>query len=146
MSFVFGYGAFHQSIKPRDPAVGFLCSENKEHNFQDFLPADNFTATMLKAILITSLVAAAAGFQPAVQRRNAFLKMASTVAPRSSPSLDDWSNKPLPQRKSTTPVAVRKVSKQERERIPDVMIDANYFLTWGVALLGPLIWWYHPCK
>lgn len=27
----------------------------------------------------------------------------------------------------------------------DVMIDPNYFLTWAMALLGPLIIWYHPC-
>lgn len=30
--------------------------------------------------------------------------------------------------------------------MPDVMLEPDYFLTVAVALLGPLIIWYHPCE
>ena len=103
---------------------------------------------MLKVtLLIAALVGAAVGFQPIapmVVHRGTALSMASTVEPK--PTFDDWSDKPLTQKRSTKPEPVRQVSKRERERIPDVMIEPNYFLTWAVLLLGPLIWWYHPCK
>jgi hypothetical protein len=38
------------------------------------------------------------------------------------------------------------VSKSDRSKMDDVMLDPNYFLTFAVAALGPLIMWYHPCK
>jgi hypothetical protein len=60
--------------------------------------------------------------------------------------MDSWSNKPLYFPESTTPVAARKVSKFERMRMSDVVIPPNFFLAYAVALLGPLIMWYHPCK
>jgi len=58
--------------------------------------------------------------------------------------LDSWSNKPLYIPESTTPVASRKVTKFERMMMQDVVIPPNYFLSVAVALLGPLIMWYHP--
>ena len=39
---------------------------------------------------------------------------------------------------------VRKVSKSERNRMADVMIDPDYTLTIAMASLCPLIIWYHP--
>ena len=60
---------------------------------------------------------------------------------------DDWTGYPTgTERKSTEPVARRKVSNLERARMEDVMIDPSYFLAFAVAALGPLIMWYHPCK
>lgn len=51
----------------------------------------------------------------------------------------------LPQTKfgSTEPVADRPVSKMERNRMKDRMIDPDYTLTIGTAALCPLIIWYH---
>jgi hypothetical protein len=57
---------------------------------------------------------------------------------------DDWSDKPLGHIKETTPVAERKVNAFQRAMMKDVIISPDYFLAWSTALLGPLIWWYHP--
>jgi hypothetical protein len=46
----------------------------------------------------------------------------------------------------TKPVATYTPSWMERLTMPNVMIEPDYFLTIGVALLCPLIIWYHPCK
>lgn len=40
---------------------------------------------------------------------------------------------------------IRRVSKAERSRMGDVMIDPDYTLTIAMAALCPLIIWYHPC-
>lgn len=72
------------------------------------------------------------------------LNVAST--PRDFRKKDDWSNKPLYEPKSTTPVAHHKVTKRELAKMSNVVISPDYTLTWAVALLGPLIMWYHPCK
>lgn len=45
----------------------------------------------------------------------------------------------------TKPVAKYTPSWMERVTMPNVMIEPDYFLTVGVALLCPLIIWYHPC-
>ncbi len=141
MAFFSAFGHFSQGSDNRQDLLGYKLF------FISKLVAT--IASMLKVTVVAAFVGIAAGFQPVAPmvHRATALSMASSMAPnkRAAP-LDDWSNKPLYERKSTTPVAVRNVSKRERERIPDVMIDPNYFLTWGVLLLGPLIWWYHPCK
>jgi hypothetical protein len=72
------------------------------------------------------------------------LNVAST--PRDFRKKDDWSTKPLYEPKSTTPVAHHKVTKRELAKMSNVVISPDYTLTWAVALLGPLIMWYHPCK
>lgn len=59
---------------------------------------------------------------------------------------DGFSDKPIYERKSTTPIADRKVSWIEKNMMEDVMLEPDYFLTWALALLGGLIIWYHPCK
>ncbi|MGK3749949.1 MAG: hypothetical protein ACI8RD_002247 [Bacillariaceae sp.] len=59
---------------------------------------------------------------------------------------DDWSEKRLYVRESTTPVADPKFSRLQRMMMKDVVIPADFSLTWAVALLGPLIMSYHPCK
>jgi hypothetical protein len=41
-------------------------------------------------------------------------------------------------------VSVKSVSKAERAKIPDRIIDQNFYLAYSVFLLGPLIAWYHP--
>ena len=53
---------------------------------------------------------------------------------------------PIFEKKSTTPVAARKVNPIDRMRMKDVVIPPNFFLGWSVAALGPLIAWYHPRK
>jgi hypothetical protein len=62
-------------------------------------------------------------------------------------SNDGWTGKPGYVKSSTKSVpSSKQVSKLERMTMKDVMIDPNYYLTYAVALLGPLIMWYHPCK
>lgn len=78
-------------------------------------------------------------------KKTTVLNVASTPGDFQSPK-DDWSNKPLHTPKSTTPVAVKNVSKWERAMMPNVVISPDYTLSWAVALLGPLIMWYHPSK
>ena len=97
---------------------------------------------IMKLIFAAILANVAAGFQPVsfTVHRVTALSMASSLAPK--PSLNEWNGKS----KNSAPEAVRKVSKRERERLPDVMIEPSYFLTQALCLLGPLIWWYHPCK
>lgn len=104
--------------------------------------------TMMKLLIAALLASGAVAFAPVTtnvgsKQSSSPISMASTVDrfPK-----DDYSNKPLYQPKSTTPVADRKVSWLERQTLPDVMIEPSYFLTWAVLALGPLIWWYHPCE
>jgi hypothetical protein len=101
---------------------------------------------MMKLWIAALLASSAVAFAPVTthvgsKQSSSPISMASTVDrfPK-----DDYSNKPLYQPKSTTPVADRKVSWLERQTLPDVMIEPSYFLTWAVLALGPLIWWYHP--
>lgn len=58
---------------------------------------------------------------------------------------DYWAQQPLHTKASSASVPVKKVTVAERNKIQDVMIDEDYWLTWAVALLCPLIIWYHPC-
>lgn len=75
-------------------------------------------------------------------------KRAKSEIQVASPPLgeDDWTGKPIPARTSTVPTPVNKVSKAQRAKIADRIIDPDYTLALGVFLLGPLIAWYHPCK
>lgn len=103
---------------------------------------------MMKLLCTALLVGSSIAFAPSpvsIHQKTTALS-ASTVG--RFPQKDDgcYSNKPLLEKKSTTPVADRKVSWFERQTLPDVMIEPSYFLSWAVLLLGPLIWWYHPCK
>lgn len=66
------------------------------------------------------------------------------VASTPPDNFDNWSDKPLYSPQSTTPVPTKKVSKWERMRMKDVVIKPNFSLAAAVALLGPLIMWYHP--
>lgn len=59
---------------------------------------------------------------------------------------DGWSEKPLYTRESTTPVADPKFSRLQRMMMKDEVIPPDFSLTWAVALLGPLILAYHPCR
>lgn len=47
---------------------------------------------------------------------------------------------------STKPIADRQVSWMERATMRDVILDPDYTLAASVALLCPLIIWYHPCE
>jgi hypothetical protein len=60
---------------------------------------------------------------------------------------DYWAGMPLRggRDRSTEPVADRAVTASDRRRMEDVMIKEDYWLTWAMAMLGPLIIWYHPC-
>jgi hypothetical protein len=99
----------------------------------------------MKAVLILSLLTAASAFTATAPTSSRVQSVALRVV--STPDgFDNWSEKPLYVPESTTPVAARKVSKFERMRMKDVVIRPDYFLSWAVLLLGPLIMWYHPCK
>lgn len=95
------------------------------------------------AALLISFCSVASAFvaSPSRSAVTSALHVASTPD-----NLDSWSEKPLYRRESTTPVADRKVTKFERMMMPDVVVPPDFTLTWAVALLGPLIMWYHPCK
>jgi len=125
----------------------------KDHKIHDCASSEAIVlyshSTMMK-LLTTAVVSAllagnAVAFAPcpATSIKKQSSLHASTV--NGVPN-DGYSNKPLFERKSTTPIADRKVSWIQRQTLPDAMIDPNYFLTFAVAILGPLIWWYHPCK
>jgi len=73
------------------------------------------------------------------------LDVASLNKPNSD-GLDSWSGKPLNTHESTTPVTDPKFSKRNRMMMKDVVLPPSFSLTWAVALLGPLIMSYHPCK
>ena len=93
----------------------------------------------------TSAFAPAQSLHRATTKKTTALNVASTPGDFQRPK-DDWSNKPLHTPTSTTPVADKKVSKWERAMMPNYVVSPDYTLSWAVALLGPLIMWYHPCK
>eukprot|EP00539_Tryblionella_compressa_P016742 CAMPEP_0178847390 /NCGR_PEP_ID=MMETSP0746-20121128/18637_1 /TAXON_ID=913974 /ORGANISM="Nitzschia punctata, Strain CCMP561" /LENGTH=248 /DNA_ID=CAMNT_0020512033 /DNA_START=82 /DNA_END=825 /DNA_ORIENTATION=+ len=96
----------------------------------------------MKVALLLSLCAASSAFV-AVPSRSA-LKTTSLNVASTPENLDSWSDKPLYVPQSTKPVAARKVSKWERMTMADTVIPPNFSLAAAVALLGPLIMWYHP--
>lgn len=61
---------------------------------------------------------------------------------------DDWSEKPVvPKKQSPTESVVSPNAKTgffAKQRIDDVVVEPDFFFTWSLALLGPLIMWYHP--
>jgi hypothetical protein len=111
---------------------------------------------MMKLALFVSLtVSSTMGFTPIVTKTNLVvpaattfdaLRMSASSIEPDKKSNDGWTGKPGYVRKSMEPVADKKISKLQRMTLQDVMIEPNYFLTYAVALLGPLIIWYHPCK
>jgi hypothetical protein len=94
----------------------------------------------MKLLLLFSLSTLASSFSPTPALS---LWKASSL---SMASKDDWSDKPIPQRKSSKPVPVRDVSWVKKKTLPDTMVAPNFYLTWAMAILGGLILWYHPCK
>jgi hypothetical protein len=100
----------------------------------------------MKLLVVSTLAIAVIGFSPSQmqsRRQATALHMAVTSFPGPE---NDWTNKPIPRKgeRTTQPMADRKVSWLEKQAIGDVMIDPDYFLTVAVALLCPLIIWYHP--
>jgi hypothetical protein len=79
---------------------------------------------------------------------SAFSSVTTTLNAISTPpkNSDEWSEKPLYVRESTTPVADPKFSRLQRMMMNDAVIPADFSLTWAVVLVGPLIMVYHPCK
>jgi hypothetical protein len=98
---------------------------------------------IMKVALLFFLCSGASAFTASKSRATWATSLNVVTTPD---NLDSWLEKPLHRRVSTTPVADRKVTKFERMMMPDVVIPPSYSLTWAVALLGPLIMWYHPCK
>lgn len=101
----------------------------------------------MKLVLSTLALACAtvSAFVPSSTQFVSTKLSASTTGGNFRPN--DWTGYPADtERKSSTPVPARKVSKSDRAKMDDVMLDPNYFLTFAVAALGPLIMWYHPCK
>mmetsp|Transcript_25090 Transcript_25090/g.59604 ORF Transcript_25090/g.59604 Transcript_25090/m.59604 type:complete len:271 (+) Transcript_25090:165-977(+) len=102
--------------------------------------------TFCCSAILVALASTTSAFAPAASLHRATktaLNVASTPGDFQNPK-DDWSNKPLHTPTSTTPVADKKVSKWERSMMPNFVVSPDYTLTWAVALLGPLIMWYHP--
>ena len=99
-----------------------------------------FILAIASAFLTRNNVAA---FAPPVKKGvSPSFPVASTIGAN-----DAYRNtKPLSTPKSTTPVPTKKLNWIQKQMLPDVMIDPDFSLTWQVALLGPLIWWYHPCE
>ena len=58
--------------------------------------------------------------------------------------VDNYVHKPLYQPQSTESIPVKKVTKAQRQRMADTVIDPDFSLTWAMLALGPLIAWYHP--
>jgi Protein of unknown function (DUF3119) len=99
-----------------------------------------FILAVASTLLVGNDVAA---FSPSVKRGASSLPMASTVGVNDGAYRN---KKPFSTPKSTTPVPAKKVNWIQKQMLSDVMIDPDFSLTWTVALLGPLIWWYHPCE
>lgn len=99
---------------------------------------------MKSSILILLLCSSVTAFSP---NRIAPFTTELGVSNSLHPNQDPYS-KAIPRKgeHQTQPVATHTPSWIERLTMPDVMIDPDYFLTVGVALLCPLIIWYHPCK
>ena len=83
------------------------------------------------------------------------LSMSRTLSSTKSSQLNAASQLPMPKRSSTANPSIRDASKsvptkvvtqRERNMMKDVVIDPDYWLSFNVALLCPLILWYHPCK
>lgn len=99
---------------------------------------------MIKGFFLLSLLSGATAFSPAfttIRAEKTVLFAASSLPPK--PSDDGWTGRSAYKPKSTTPVATKKVSWLERQTMSNVIIEPSYFLTWAMALLGPLIMWYH---
>jgi hypothetical protein len=103
--------------------------------------------TRLVIFLVSLMAVSSSAFVPATKTQVSpfTLQMAASSIGPKKPT-DGWTGKPGYVAKSTTPVANKKVSKLQRLMMDDVMIEPNYFLSVAVALLCPLIIWYHPCK
>ena len=104
----------------------------------------------MKSFLLLSLVSLAASFSqmPIItraQRTSGSHLSASSIRGSQLPAYDQ--NDPQQQQQSTKPVApAKKLNWIAKQTLPDAMIEPSYYLTWAVALLGPLIIWYHPRK
>ena len=104
----------------------------------------------MKFVILFSLSVCTSGFvihpqaSPSTRVTTPTLDAATTLSPHDRIK-DDWSEKPLTEHKQTVPVAKNKVSRYQRSKLEDVIIPPDFFLAWSTALLGPLIWWYHPC-
>lgn len=99
-------------------------------------------------LVLVAAATAASAFTPITNKKVSIASRtlhlsASSMEPNKK-SRDGWTGKPGYVAKSMEPVADKNVSKLQRMTMKDVMIDPNYFLTWAVALLCPLIIWYHP--
>ena len=69
-------------------------------------------------------------------RLNAASQLPFKRSPTANPSIRDVSKS----------VPTKVVTQRERNMMKDVVIDPDYWLSLNVALLCPLILWYHPCK
>jgi len=101
---------------------------------------------MKLSLLFLSLAGTASAFVTAPARVVTTSLSAAATGDDFNKKPNDWTGYPLTEKKSTAPVASRKVTPAQRAKMADVMIDPNYFITFAVAALGPLIMWYHPCK
>lgn len=116
-------------------------------NHQGTVPATTplLPKTIMKTLFVLSLATGVAAFapQPAALRTKT-TSLYSSIAPKMPK--EDWSGKPLPKPESTTPQAVKDVNWLQKQTLPNVMIEPDYYLTAAMGLLGPLIMWYHPGK
>jgi hypothetical protein len=98
-------------------------------------------------LLVTLTTTTCTGFTPCAIRTNIATDLRMAASSFDPKPNDGWTGKSGYVKKSSKPTpSTKQVSKWERMTMQDVMIDPNYYLTYAVALLGPLIMWYHPCK
>lgn len=100
----------------------------------------------MKLAILFSLLTSTYAFVATPQRLTKTTTLSAASSIGNSRRKDDWSDKPISDRKSTKPVPTKKVNAIQRAMMKDVILDPDYFLTFAVGLLGPLILWYHPCK
>jgi len=109
--------------------------------------------TRLTVPFFLLFASAASGFSPVAvvvpkttTARTGLNMVAGNLNPKKNP-LDSWSDKPIHDHSESTPLERKKnVSWIERRTMSDVIIDPDYSLALGVALLCPLIIWYHPSE
>jgi hypothetical protein len=123
------------------------------HNFlsykqQQSRTTSSYPSTLpgMKLAILFSFLTSTYAFVAAPQRLATKTTSSLSAATPVKNRRDDWSDKPIPERKSTQPAPEKIVNNIQRAMMKDVVIDPDYFITWAVALLGPLILWYHPCK
>lgn len=104
------------------------------------------SSMMLKWISLFLLASSSTAFVGPQHQQISSTALHVSTSPQDFQRKNDWEDRGRYEPKSTPSVPVKKVSGMQRALMEDVIIEQDFFLAWAVALLGPLIMWYHPCK